>query len=209
MKNIIIPAIIATNQEELNQRINKVKDHVKTLQLDVMDGNFVPTHSLDFNFTLPETDCKYEAHLMVNNPEEWIEKNHQIADVILVHIESTQEPEKIIELVKSKGKKIGFVLNPDTPTEKIRPFLDNIDEVLIMTVNPGYYGSKFLPETLEKVKELRALKPNLEIEVDGGIGLETIEQAYKAGANLFITGSYLQKSEDVTEAIKALEEKFV
>ncbi len=209
MENKIIPAIIATNQEELNERINKVKDHVKTLQLDVMDGDFVPTHSLDFDFSLPKTDCKYEAHLMVSSPEEWIEKNHEIADMILVHIESTQDPEKIIELVKNKGKKIGFVLNPGTPTEKIKPFLDQIDEVLIMTVNPGYYGSKFLPETLEKVKELRQLKPDMEIEVDGGIGLETIEQAYKTGANLFISGSYLQKSDDVTAAIAALEDKFI
>jgi ribulose-phosphate 3-epimerase len=204
MKNKIIPAIIATNQEELNTRINKVKDNFSLLQLDVMDGKFVPTHSLDFDLELPETDCKYEAHLMVSNPEEWIEKNHQIAEVILVHIESTEEHEKIIELVKSKGKKIGFVLNPETPIEKIKPYLDKIDEVLIMTVNPGYYGSKFLPEVLEKVKALRELKPNLEIEVDGGIDDKTIKQAYEAGANLFISGSYLQKSEDLEQATKAL-----
>ena len=150
MENKIIPAIIATNQEELNTRINKVKNNFSILQLDVMDGKFVPTHSLDFDFILPETNCRYEAHLMVSNPEEWIEKNHQIADVILVHIESTEEPEKIIDLVKNKGKKIGFVLNPETPIEKIKPYLDQIDEVLVMTVNPGYYGSKFLPEALDK-----------------------------------------------------------
>ena len=209
MKNVIIPAIIATNQKELNDRINKVKGSAKILQLDIMDGNFVPTHSLDFDFTLPETNCKYEAHLMVSNPEKWIKKNHQIADVILVHIESTEEPEKLIELVKSKGKKIGFVLNPGTHLEKIKSLLDKIDEVLIMTVIPGYYGSKFLPEVLDKVKEIRILKPNMEIEVDGGIDQNTIGQAYKAGANLFISGSYLQKSEDVNAAIKALEEKFV
>jgi ribulose-phosphate 3-epimerase len=204
MENKIIPAIIATNQEELNTRINKVKNNFSILQLDVMDGKFVPTHSLDFDFILPETNCRYEAHLMVSNPEEWIEKNHQIADVILVHIESTEEPEKIIDLVKNKGKKIGFVLNPETPIEKIKPYLDQIDEVLVMTVNPGYYGSKFLPEALDKVKVLRELKPNLEIEVDGGIDDKTIKQAYESGANLFISGSYLQKSEDLGQATKAL-----
>lgn len=204
MKNKIIPAIIANSQEELEKRINKVKDHLSILQLDIMDGKFVPTHSLDFDFKLPKTNCKYEAHLMVNNPEEWVEKNWKIADVILVHIESTKEPEKIIELVKNKGKKIGFVLNPETPIEKIKPYLNQIDQVLIMTVDPGYYGSPFLPETLEKVKELRKLKPNLNIEVDGGINADTIKQAYKAGANLFVCGSYLQKSQDVKKAIEDL-----
>ncbi len=206
MKNKIIPAIIAAKQEEVNKRISKVKEHLSVLQLDVMDGKFVPTHSLDFDFKLPETKCRYEAHLMVNNPEEWIEKNYEIADMILVHIESTEEPEKIIELVKEKGKKIGFVLNPGTSIEKIKPYLDKIDQVLIMTVDPGYYGSKFLPETLEKIKKLRELKPRMNIEVDGGINPDTIKQAYEAGANLFVCGSYLQKSEDVKEAIKILTE---
>jgi ribulose-phosphate 3-epimerase len=209
MENKIIPAIIATKQEEVDKRINKVKEHLSVLQLDVMDGKFVPTHSLDFDFKLPSSDCKYEAHLMVNEPEEWIEKNSEIADMILVHIESTKEPEKIIELVKEKGKKVGFVLNPGTSIEKIEPYLDKIDEVLIMTVDPGYYGSKFLSETLEKVKQLRELKPNLNIEVDGGINPDTIKQAYKAGANLFVCGSYLQKSEDVKEAIEALTKNFI
>lgn len=204
MKNKIIPAIIATSKEEMEKRINKVKDHLSILQLDIMDGKFVPTHSLDFDFKLPKTNCKYEAHLMISNPEEWIKKNHKVADVILVHIESTNEPEKIIELVKSKGKKIGFVLNPETPIEKIKPYLNQIDQVLIMTVDPGYYGSPFLPETLDKVKELRKLKPNLDIEVDGGINADTIKQAYQAGANLFVCGSYLQKSQDVKKAIEDL-----
>ena len=146
---------------------------------------------------------------MVNNPEKWIKKNWKIADMILVHIESCKEPKKIIELVKNKGKKISFVLNPETSVEKIKPYLDKIDQVLIMTVNPGFYGSPFLPETLDKVKELRKLKPNLDIEVDGGIDSTTIKQAYEAGANLFVSGSYLQKSEDVRKSIKDLESNFV
>lgn len=208
MKNKVIPAIIATTQQELETRINKVKDYFSTLQLDVMDGKFVPTHSIDFDFKLPKTNCKYEAHLMISNPEEWIEKNNKLADTILVHIESTNEPEKIIRLVKTKGKKIGFVLNPETSIEKIKSYLNKIDEVLIMAVNPGFYGSPFLPETLNKVKELRKLKPNMEIEVDGGISPDTINQVYKAGANLFICGSYLQKSDDVKKAIEELEKHF-
>lgn len=204
MKNAVIPAIIAKSQEELDIRINKVKNYLSVLQLDIMDGKFVPTHSLDFDFKLPETNCRYEAHLMVDEPEEWIKKNWKIVDVILVHIESCTGPERAIELVKSIGERIGFVLNPKTSVEKIKPYLDRIDQVLVMTVDPGFYGSKFLPETLEKVKELRKLKPDLDIEVDGGISADTIKGVYEAGANLFVCGSYLQKSQDVKKAIETL-----
>ncbi len=204
MENKIIPAIIAKSQEELEKRINKVKNYLPILQLDIMDGKFVPTHSLDFDFKLPKTKCIYEAHLMVNNLEEWINKNWKIADIILVHIESCKEPGEMIRLVRAKGKKIGFVLNPETPIEKIEHYLNKIDEVLIMTVNPGFYGSSFLPKTLDKVKELRKLKPNLNIEVDGSINHDTIKQAYDAGANLFVCGSYLQKSQDVKKAVEDL-----
>lgn len=110
-----------------------------------------------------------------------------------------------MKLVKTKRKRIGFVLNPETKVEKIKSFLNKINQVLIMTVNPGFYGSPFLPETLNKVKELRKLKPNLNIEVDGSINQDTIKQAYEAGANLFVCGSYLQKSKDIKKAIESLE----
>ncbi|MBW2974579.1 ribulose-phosphate 3-epimerase [Candidatus Woesearchaeota archaeon] len=209
VKNKIVPAIIAKSQEELDKRIDKVKDYFEILQLDVMDGIFVPTHSIDFDFKLPKTKCRYEAHLMVDNPYEWIVKNNEAADIFLVHIESCREPEKVIGLVRSKGKKIGFVINPKTPLEKIKPYLDRIDQVLVMTVDPGYYGSPFLPEALDKVRELRELKPGLDIEVDGGINADTIKKAYQAGANLFVCGSYLQKSGDVKKAAEGLEKAYL
>jgi ribulose-phosphate 3-epimerase len=203
----IIPAIIAKNQEELDNLVNKVKDIVDLMQLDVMDGVFVPNNSLDFDFKIPPTNCKYEAHLMVDNPEEWIEKYCEKVDTVLAHFESCKDPEKIIELVKERGKRVGFVLNPETPVQKLDQYLDKIDQVLIMTVNPGFYGSPFLPETLDKVKKLRELKPNLDIEVDGGIKAETIESASKAGANMFVSGSYIMKSEKPKEAIEILKQK--
>lgn len=204
MEKIIIPAIIAISQEELDERINKVKDHAEFLQLDVMDGMFVPSHSLDFDFKLPEIDCKFEAHLMVNNPEEWIEMNYSKVDTILAHFESCKNPEKVIGLIRNKGKKVGLVINPETSVQDIEEFLDNIDQVLVMTVNPGFYGAKFLQENLSKVKELRQLKPDLAIEVDGGVSIDTIKTLNEAGANLFVCGSYLQKSEDVALAIEKL-----
>jgi ribulose-phosphate 3-epimerase len=204
MKNKIVPAIIAKTQEELVTRIKKVKDHVRILQLDVMDGIFVPTHSLDFDFILPKTNCTYEAHLMVNDPINWIEKHSHAVDIILAHIESCKDPERVIELIRRKGKKPGFVINPQTSVQKIKPYIEKVDQILVMTVDPGFYGSKFLPETLQKVSKIRKLYPNLELEVDGGINKDTVSQAFKAGANLFVCGSYLQKSEDVKQAINGL-----
>lgn len=200
----IIPAIIAKSQEELNGLLLKIVDLVEIAQLDVMDQKFVPNTSLFFDFKLPETPCIFEAHLMIQNPENWIEKNWQKVDTILVHYESCNNPEKIITNVKNKGRKVGFVLNPETPLEKLSSFIDDVDQVLIMTVNPGFYGSPFLPEMLEKIKHLRSLKPNLDIEVDGGITDKTIDLVYKAGANLFVSGSYIMKSQNVIEPFNKL-----
>ncbi|MEF8847561.1 MAG: ribulose-phosphate 3-epimerase [Candidatus Thermoplasmatota archaeon] len=203
----IIPAIIAKNQNELVDKINKVKDYVDIIQLDVMDGNFVPNNSINFDFNLPETKCKFEGHLMIEKTKLWIEQNYQLVDTVLAHYESMIKPSEVIELTRSKGKKIGFVLNPETPVEKIRDFIDEIDQVLIMTVKPGFYGSQFIRETLEKVSKLREIKPDLEIEVDGGISGKTIELADEAGANRFVSGSYILKSDDVKKSIDTLKEK--
>ena len=207
MKKHIIPAIIAKNQDEIDERINKVKNKVSTIQLDVMDGEFVPNTSIDFDFTIPPSDCSFEVHLMIQHPEEWIEKYSSLVNTILVHIESTTDPQTIINLTKNKKKNIGFVLNPETPISKIEPYLDQLDQVLIMTVKPGFYGSSFLPEMVEKIKNLRKMQPSLNIEVDGGITNETIHLVDQAGANMFVSGSYIVKAENVVDAINQLKNK--
>ena len=207
MKKMIIPAIIAKSQEELKININKVKDHIELIQLDFMDGNFVPNQSIDFDFELPEIDCVYEAHLMISTPIKWIKKYYTKDNMILAHFESCKNPSEIIKFVRSKDKKVGFVLNPETPISAIEKYLDDLDQVLIMTVNPGFYGSPFLPEMLDKISELRTLKPNLNIEVDGGITDKTIGLVDQAGANMFVSGSYIVKAENVAEAIKNLKNK--
>ena len=209
MKNKIkiIPAVIATSQKELDERINKVKDFVELIQIDVMDGKFVPNSSIDFDFTIPSSNCKFEAHLMINNPLEWIEKHWAKVDTILVHFETTNNPDEIIKYVRKRKRRIGFVLNPETSVDKLKTYLGKIDEILIMTVTPGFYGSRFLPEALQKVRDLRNLKTDLDIEVDGGITDETIKQAYLAGANMFVSGSFIVKSENVTMAIDTLRDK--
>ena len=200
-KKEIIPAIIAKTQDELDNLIDKLGVLVETAQLDIMDNRFVPNISLFFNFKLPKSSLKFEAHLMIEDPEIWIEKNYQKVDTILIHYESCNNPKKIIDEVKKRKKRVGFVLNPETPIKNILGFIDDIDQVLIMTVNPGFYGSPFLPEMLDKIRELRNIKPNIDIEVDGGITDKTIDLVNKAGANMFVSGSYIMKSDNVRKSI--------
>ena len=195
MRKQIIPSIIARTQEELDYRLDKV-GFSPVVHLDVMDGKFVDNSSLDFDFNLFKLDHIFEAHLMIENPEEWVDKNWNKVDCFLIHIESCKDPRKIIDSLRDKGKRVGFVLNPKTSVDNITDFLGDIDQVLVMTVNPGFYGSRFLPEVLHKVKQLRALKPDLDIEVDGGISDKTIEEVMNSGANLFVSGSHIMNADD-------------
>lgn len=207
METIIVPSIIAKSQEELIERINRVKDHVKIVQLDLMDGSFVPNKSIDFDFQLPDTRCSFEAHLMVDDPLAWIKKHGKKVDTILTHIESCEDPKQIITAIKNLGKKAGLVVKPETPLGKIKGFLNIIDEVLIMTVKPGDYGGEFLPETLNKVRHLREISHDIDIEVDGGITPDTIKRAYDAGANMFVSGSFIIGSDDIDTAVAELKKE--
>ena len=110
MNRIIIPSVIAKNQEELDEVFSKVQDIARLFQLDVMDGRFVPSHSLDFDFVLPREKCEYEAQLMVEKPEEWVEKNEEKVDTIITQIESVKNPKGFIEFVKNKQKRVAFAL---------------------------------------------------------------------------------------------------
>lgn len=192
-KKIIVPSIIAEDQTHLNQILNILKHHQGWAQLDVMDGVFVDNHSLDFNFELPFTSLHFEAQLMVTNPRAWIARHGEKADRILAHYESLPDPEDFIREIKKHGKEAGLALNPETPAEEIRSLLPSVSQILVMTVEPGSYGADFLPEMLDKVKKLRSWNDRIDIEVDGGINPATIRQADKAGANLFVSGSYLVK----------------
>lgn len=209
MKKVIIPAVIAKTQPELDVIFSRIKDSARLLQLDVMDNIFVPNASLDFDFRLPQGKYRFEAHLMIENPEEWVGEYWKKVDTIIAHFEAVKNPEGIIESIKKKDRKIGFALNPETDVVQIRDYLSQIDQVLVMTVHPGFYGSPFLPETMDKIRKLRELKPSLDIEVDGGITADTIDEVNKAGANMFVSGSYLIKSENIRERIEILESKVI
>ena len=116
------------------------------------------------------------------------------------------DPKKIMNMVKKLGKKFGFVLNPETSIEELSSYKNDLDQVLIMTVNPGFYGSPFLPEMLEKIRKLRAMKPTLDIEVDGGINTETAPLTVEAGANVLVASSFIFRSDDKVRAIRELRE---
>ncbi|MDA1197350.1 MAG: ribulose-phosphate 3-epimerase [Nanoarchaeota archaeon] len=202
MKKEIIPAIIVKNQKDLEVALAKAT-FAKRIQIDIMDNKFVKNSSFQFNFKL-KTKAKVEAHLMVQHPLQWIKSHADKVDVILFQHESLDDNEKVIQAIKKAKKTPGIVINPETAIEEIGPFLDKVKEVLVMTVHPGFYGSKFVPETLKKVKQLRALKPNLHIEVDGGITDKTIAKANKAGANLFVSGSFIMKNPQPQKAAQVL-----
>ncbi len=202
MKQQIIPTLISNNQKELDFLLDKYYKKFKLFQVDVMDGKFVNNKSNWFKFKLNKK-FKYEAHLMVNNPEEWIKKNYKQFDVLIPNFEKVINPLKLIKFVKSKKKKIGFALNPETSIMHLQPYLKQIDRVLILTVHPGQYGAEFLPETLEKIKMLR-MDFKKDIEVDGHINPKNIILCNKAGANLFAVGSYLKDSKDLNKSVREL-----
>ena len=164
------------------------------LHLDVMDGNFVPNISFGapvISSLRKHSNLVFDVHLMVNEPDYLIEDFAQFSDIITVHAEAAKHLNRTIQLIKSFGKKVGVALNPSTPLDVIKYDLDNIDMVLIMTVNPGFGGQKFIPEMLQKIKDLRKINPNIEIEVDGGINAETGKLVKEAGANVLVAGSYI------------------
>lgn len=201
-EKLVIPSLIAKSQRELDKRINKVRDVAELFQLDIMDNEFVPNCSLNFDFEIPD-DLRFEAHLMVKNPNAWVKKLGVNVETILVHAECTKDLEATIQSLRANNK-VGLALNPETSLEGLHGILDKLDQVLIMTVIPGFYGSPFLPETLEKVTELRQMKPDLDIEVDGGMNLENIKLANAAGANMFVSGSYLMLAKDLEETMNGL-----
>jgi len=203
MKTTITPSLIATSQSQFDKRYAKVSKLSSTLHLDVMDGKFVKTHSLDFPLELPKH--KYNCHLMVKNPSEWISENYKFVKTITFHLESTSQPKKIINLIKAKKRKPAIAINPRTPISKLVPYIKDLSKVTVMSVYPGYYGAIFQKSVPKKIRELRNLYPHLNIEVDGSVNPKTIKLLKEAGANQFIVGSYLQKAKDPEKALKRLE----
>ena len=179
------------------------------LHLDVMDGQFVPPITFGDAFIgalRPLAKMPFEAHLMVETPERQFEAFAKAGcQRITFHAEATVHVHRHAQALRAMGLQAGVAINPGTPVEAILPIVGEIDLALVMTVNPGYGGQAFLPITLEKVRRLRAARPDLTIQVDGGIAPETIRAARDAGADLFVVGSYLAKADDLGAAVARLE----
>ena len=203
MKQKIWPSVVAKNQKELDGIFDKLNGVSETLHLDIVDGKFADNHSLDFNFKL-SSNFNYTAHLMIKNPEKWIEKHGQKVDFYIPHIEEINDVKEYIKSVRMRKKKVAFALRIETEISSIKPFLHDVDYVLILTVHPGFYGSDFVKTPLKKIKQIKKVNPKIKVIVDGHMDSETIKEAKNAGADYFVSGSFIQKAESPKKAIKEL-----
>lgn len=209
----IIPAILTNSIEEYKQKIALFENTVSRIQIDIVDGIFANNHTITLDdIASISTSLFLEAHLMVRNPDKYIaDCSKAKIGLVTFHLESCSNNEKILDIIKKikyVGMKTGIALNPETPADEVISFLDQIDTVLIMGVHPGFQGQKFLPETLKKVKQLRACAPTIEIEVDGGINKNNAVKIIEAGANYLLVNSELFRNgldkDSVLKQIEAL-----
>lgn len=207
----IAPSILAADFENLEQEIKSVEDAgADYIHIDVMDGDFVTNKTLGLEMlkrSNQATDLILDTHLMVENPIDWID-DFSKSDIITFHLEAVDEEtaNKIIDELHEREIKAGISIKPDTPVEEIIPYIEKIDMVLVMTVEPGKGGQKLIPECLEKVRVLREISPDIDIEVDGGINLETITEVKSAGANVIVAGTAIFGAENRKYVIEKLKE---
>jgi ribulose-phosphate 3-epimerase len=210
----LVPSILSADFTRLGEQVREAEAAgAQRIQIDVMDGHFVPNITMGPLVVEAVRRCTalpLEAHLMITNPEEYIETFARAgADVIIVHQEVCPHLHRVLKQIKDAGKQAGVALNPSTPVFMLRDMLSFLDLVLIMTINPGFGGQDFIPETRAKISEIRGMieerKLNIDVEVDGGIHEQTVPQVVKAGANLLVAGSavYNQK-ESVAQALERL-----
>ncbi|MCM3123355.1 MULTISPECIES: ribulose-phosphate 3-epimerase [unclassified Mesobacillus] len=209
----IAPSILSADFARLGEEIKDVeRGGADYIHVDVMDGHFVPNitiGSLIVEAIRPVTKLPLDVHLMIENPDQYIEAFAKAgADYITVHVEACRHLHRTIQLIKSTGVKAGVVLNPATPVDSLKHIIEDVDMVLLMSVNPGFGGQKFISSVLPKirlVKELAdSLNPDLEIEVDGGVNEETAKLVIEAGANVLVAGSAVFNKEDREAAIASL-----
>jgi ribulose-phosphate 3-epimerase len=210
MKKILIaPSILSANFGKLNEEIKSVEPYCDLIHVDVMDGCFVPNITLGSVVVARLEHTKpLDVHLMVVNPEKQIKKFAKAgAYMISVHAEASTHLHRTVKSIQELGCKAGVALNPATPICTVEPIIDELDFVLVMTVNPGFPAQRFIGSVLRKVKAIRELRPKLDIEVDGGINTKTIKQAVQAGANILVAGSAIFDQPDRQRAIEELRRK--
>ena len=210
MKTQILPSLLAADFGRLADEILRAEaSGAEALHLDVMDAHFVPNLSFgpDVVALAARTAPGFyrNVHLMMTRPDLYLEAFAKAgAQTIQIHVEADCDIHTELKRIRAMGLKNAIVINPETPVEHLFPYIDDIDEALVMTVHPGYGGQKFIEDCMPKVETLRRMRPNLDIMVDGGINAETALIAAKAGANQFVAGSYLFKQADMRAAVDAM-----
>lgn len=209
----IAPSILAADYANFASELRRIEEtDAEYVHIDIMDGQFVPNISFGADVVASmrkHSKLVFDVHLMVVNPERYVDAMaHAGADIMTVHTEATIHIHGALQKIKAAGMKAGVVINPGTPVEALIPVLDLVDQVLIMTVNPGFGGQAFIPECLEKVARVAELRDQkgltFDIEVDGGVDDKTIKACALAGANVFVAGSYLFKANDLVAQVGTL-----
>lgn len=212
----IAPSILSADFTRLGEEIKDVeKAGADYIHIDVMDGHFVPNITIGpmiVKAARRVTDLPLDVHLMISEPDYFIEDFAEAgASIITVHAEALNHLHRTIQLIRDKGVRPGVVLNPATPLGVVKYVLDQLDMVVLMTVNPGFEAQKFIPEVIPKIRRLRKmvndLNLSLEIEVDGGIDPEIIGRVSSAGADVFVAGSAIYYSKDYKETIRLMRER--
>ena len=204
MKNILAPSILAADFKELGQAIKTIEENgAEYLHYDVMDGIFVPSISFGMPVLASIRSCTnqvMDVHLMITEPIRYIKEFKEAgADLITIHLEACEDVAATIKAIREAGLKVGLSIKPETEAEAIRPYLDQIDMILVMSVEPGFGGQKFIPESLDKIRALRAMVEeagvDVDIEVDGGIYQANVKEVLDAGANIIVSGSGVFKGD--------------
>lgn len=211
----IAPSILSADFANLQRDVERVEAlGADLIHIDAMDGQFVPNLTLGPNVVSAlrrVTTLPLDVHLMIEQPERYVEAFAKAgADIITVHVEATKHLHRVLQQIKLTGKQCGVVINPATPVSAIEPVLSQVDMVLVMTVNPGFGGQSFIPETLDKVKQLVSLRKQHQytylIEVDGGVNAQTAALCRQAGVDIAVAGSYIYDASNMQDAMNSLKE---
>ncbi len=196
----IVPAINVATKEEYNQRLATIRQLTDRFQLDVIDGEFVDITTVDVGEIARPADLKMDLHLMVADPMRWVDRTlHLHPYTVIVQFEGSKakDIEPVITRLKKATVRAGIALNPETPVAKLKPFIDQLDHVLVMGYPAGRSGQKFQPEVLEKVAQIRELRSNIEIGLDGGVNEKTLKQICSSDLDVINVTTYLFSDEDV------------